>query len=217
MNGMTRTLAVAGAIILVLFPLALYFNDPNTELTDKAAASPTPTQTESPMALATDPADARTATQVVLSTSKGDLILDLYPDKAPRTVKNFVTLGTRGYYNGVIFHRIIPSFMVQGGDPTGTGRAGESIYGAKFEDEIWDGQKVQKFSLAMANAGPNTNGSQFFIVTTMAQPHLDTKHTVFGELNAESAAALAAIEAVGSQNGTPSEVVTISGFKVTKD
>lgn len=217
MNGMSRTLAIAGAIILVLFPLALFLNDPSTELDNQASASPNPTVTESPIAMATDPADARTATQVVMSTSKGDLVLNLYPDKAPRTVKNFVTLGTRGYYNGVIFHRIIPGFMVQGGDPTGTGRAGESIYGAKFEDEIWDGQKVVKYSLAMANAGANTNGSQFFIVTQSAQPHLDRKHTVFGELSGDSAAVLAAIEAVGTQDGTPNEVVTISGFKVTQE
>ncbi len=215
MNGMTRTLSIAGAIILVLFPLALYLNDPNTEVAD-ATPSPTPTAT-SMSTLNIAESDFKTASQVVMSTSKGDLVLDLYPDKAPRTVQNFVTLGVEGYYDGVIFHRIIPGFMVQGGDPTGTGRAGESIYGARFEDEIWDGQKVQKFSLAMANAGPNTNGSQFFIVTTMSQPHLDKLHTVFGALAPESAAVLSAIEAVGSQSGTPSEVVTITGFRVSKD
>ena len=110
---------------------------------------------------------------------RGNIELELYADKAPKTVYNFVTLAKRGYYNGIVFHRVIDNFMIQGGDPTGTGRGGP---GYKFEDEFdpslkHDGPGV----LSMANAGPNTNGSQFFI-THVATPWLDGKHTVFGKV-----------------------------------
>jgi cyclophilin family peptidyl-prolyl cis-trans isomerase len=113
-----------------------------------------------------------------LHTNKGDITVELYPDEAPKTVENFVKLAREGFYDGVVFHRVIPDFMIQGGDPTGTGRGGP---GYTFEDEFND-HKVDRGALAMANAGPNTNGSQFFIVTTDAAPWLDGKHTVFGEV-----------------------------------
>ena len=100
------------------------------------------------------------------------------PDDAPKTVENFVKLASDGFYDGVIFHRVIPDFMIQGGDPTGTGSGGP---GYTFEDEFNE-HKVERGALAMANAGPNTNGSQFFIVTTEAAPWLDGKHTVFGRV-----------------------------------
>jgi peptidyl-prolyl cis-trans isomerase B (cyclophilin B) len=111
-----------------------------------------------------------------LHTNKGDI--ELYPEDAPKTVENFVKLAGEGFYDGVIFHRVIPDFMIQGGDPTGTGRGGP---GYSFEDEFND-HKVERGALAMANAGPNTNGSQFFIVTAQATPWLDGKHTVFGKV-----------------------------------
>ena len=99
-----------------------------------------------------------------------------------KTCKNFATLASTGKYNNVVFHRIIPNFMIQGGDPTGTGRGGESIYGGKFEDEIVSSLKHEgKGTLSMANAGPGTNGSQFFI-TLAPTPHLNGKHTVFGKV-----------------------------------
>jgi peptidyl-prolyl cis-trans isomerase-like 1 len=108
----------------------------------------------------------------------------LYSDHAPKTCKNFETLARRGYYDAVIFHRIIPNFMLQTGDPTGTGRGGTSIYGDKFEDEINPGLKHTGAGvLSMANAGPNTNGSQFFI-TLAPTPWLDGKHTIFGRVKA---------------------------------
>lgn len=116
----------------------------------------------------------------VLETSKGNIELELRPDLAPKTVENFVTHIKNGYYNGVIFHRIIPNFMIQCGDPTGTGRGGESIWGGKFRDEFnANAMFDQKGVLAMANAGPNTNGSQFFI-TTVPTPWLNGRHTIFG-------------------------------------
>jgi cyclophilin family peptidyl-prolyl cis-trans isomerase len=112
----------------------------------------------------------------VMHTNHGDITVELFDEDAPKTVENFKKLAGDSFYNGVIFHRVIKDFMVQGGDPTGTGRGGP---GYTFEDEFND-HKVVRGALAMANAGPNTNGSQFFIVTTDSAPWLDGKHTVFG-------------------------------------
>ena len=147
--------------------------------------------------------------KATIKTNVGDITIALFPEEAPKAVENFVTLAKKGYYNGVVFHRVIPNFMIQSGDPTGTGAGGESIYGQSFEDEI--STKLFNFygALSMANAGPNTNGSQFFIVgaktvdpTMLKQlaangwpeesvshykevggtPWLDGKHTVFGQV-----------------------------------
>jgi cyclophilin family peptidyl-prolyl cis-trans isomerase len=123
-----------------------------------------------------DPSKRYTAT---ISTGKGDFVVELFADKAPRTVNNFVFLARDGYYDGVTFHRVIPGFMAQGGDPTGSGRGGP---GYQFDDEFHPSLKHdQPGILSMANAGPGTNGSQFFI-TFAATPHLDGKHTVFGRV-----------------------------------
>ena len=113
-----------------------------------------------------------------LHTNHGPIEVELHDDDAPKTVENFRKLAADGFYDGVIFHRVIPDFMIQGGDPTGTGTGGP---GYQFEDEFND-NKVERGALAMANAGPNTNGSQFFIVTAEACPWLDGKHTVFGRV-----------------------------------
>ena len=117
-------------------------------------------------------------TGAILHTNHGAIELELYAEDAPTTVANFLKLASEGFYDGVIFHRVIPDFMIQGGDPTGTGSGGP---GYQFEDEIND-HRVERGALAMANAGPGTNGSQFFIVTTDAAPWLDGKHTVFGRV-----------------------------------
>jgi cyclophilin family peptidyl-prolyl cis-trans isomerase len=119
-------------------------------------------------------------TSATLHTNEGAIALELYPEDAPTTVQNFVSLARDGFYDGVIFHRVIPDFMIQGGDPTGTGSGGP---GYQFEDEI-NRHKLARGAVAMANAGPNTNGSQFFIVTAEACPWLDGKHTVFGRVSA---------------------------------
>ena len=117
---------------------------------------------------------------VVLNTSKGYIEIELRPDLAPKAVENFTTHVKNGYYNGLIFHRVIKGFMLQGGDPTGTGRGGQSIWGKPFEDEVHANVGFDKAGiLAMANAGPGTNGSQFFI-TTKPTPWLNMKHTIFG-------------------------------------
>ncbi|KAH7279431.1 hypothetical protein KP509_37G019600 [Ceratopteris richardii] len=123
------------------------------------------------------------APQVIVETSMGAVTLELYIKHAPKTCRNFLELSRRGYYNNVIFHRIIKDFMIQGGDPTGTGRGGTSIYGSKFEDEITRELKHTGAGvLSMANSGPNTNGSQFFI-TLAPTPWLDGKHTIFGRVS----------------------------------
>ena len=113
-----------------------------------------------------------------MKTSEGDIVLELFDEDAPKTVGNFKQLASQGFYDGLIFHRVIADFMIQGGCPQGTGTGGP---GYTFEDEI-NQHKVVRGALAMANAGPNTNGSQFFIVTAAECPWLDGKHTVFGEV-----------------------------------
>ena len=114
----------------------------------------------------------------ILKTNQGAIEFELYPGEAPKTVENFTKLAADGFYDGLTFHRVIPDFMIQGGCPLGTGSGGP---GYEFEDEFNE-HKVDRGALAMANAGPNTNGSQFFIVTAEAAPWLDGKHTVFGRV-----------------------------------
>src|SRR5215211_5221012 len=127
--------------------------------------------------------------QATMHTNHGAIALQLFDEEAPKTVDNFLRLSHEGYYDGLTFHRVIPGFMIQGGCPEGTGTGGP---GYEFEDEINE-HKVVRGALAMANAGPNTNGSQFFIVTTDAAPWLDGKHTVFGRV-ADGMDAVDAIE-----------------------
>lgn len=133
-------------------------------------------QWDNPPAMQIDGQKKYTAT---METNKGEIEIALYPAHAPKTVNNFVFLAREGFYDGVSFHRVISDFVIQGGDPTGTGRGGP---GYRFEDELQGNPlKHETGSLSMANAGPNTNGSQFFI-THSPQPHLDGRHTVFGKV-----------------------------------
>jgi peptidyl-prolyl cis-trans isomerase B (cyclophilin B) len=120
----------------------------------------------------------RAVSEATIQTNHGAIGIELFDQDAPKTVANFTKLAGEGFYDGVVFHRVIENFMVQGGDPTGTGSGGP---GYQFEDEI-NPQKVTRGALAMANAGPNTNGSQFFFVTADACPWLDGLHTVFGRV-----------------------------------
>jgi cyclophilin family peptidyl-prolyl cis-trans isomerase len=146
-----------------------------------------------------------------LQTTKGAIVLELFDDDAPKTVENFRTLAGNGFYDGVIFHRVIPDFMIQGGDPTGTGSGGP---GYTFEDEVND-HPVVRGALAMANAGPNTNGSQFFIVTADACPWLDGKHTVFGQVT-EGMDAVDAISQLDRDAGDrPREDVSIERVELS--
>jgi cyclophilin family peptidyl-prolyl cis-trans isomerase len=149
--------------------------------------------------------------QATLHTSEGAIELELYPDDAPKTVENFVKLSRDGFYEGVIFHRVIPDFMIQGGDPTGTGMGGP---GYEFEDEFNE-HRVVRGALAMANAGPNTNGSQFFIVTAEATPWLDGKHTVFGKVTSGMDVVDRICEADRDANDRPREPVTIDRVELS--
>lgn len=186
--------------------------------------------------------EKQTGTTATIKTNKGDITLQLFDKLAPKTVKNFVELAQDGYYDGVIFHRVIPNFMIQGGDPTGTGRGGKSIYGEQFEDEFSDQLFNLRGALSMANAGPNTNGSQFFIVTmdeVPAQmvgqleaagfpaeiidaykerggtPWLDNKHTVFGHLVAGEDVAQAIQNVKRDAADKPLEDVTIETIDIS--
>jgi len=133
-------------------------------------------QWSSPPAMQIDP---KKKYKAHVETDKGTMVIELFADKTPKTVNNFIFLAREGYYDGVIFHRVINNFMVQGGDPTGTGMGGP---GYKFGDEFHPSLKHDKQGiLSMANAGPNTNGSQFFI-THLPTPHLDNRHSVFGQV-----------------------------------
>lgn len=119
---------------------------------------------------------------VVLETTQGNIEIALFPDIAPKATENFLGLADKKYYDGTTFHRVIEEFMIQGGDPLGTGTGGQSIWGKTFEDEVTPSLRFDRpFLLAMANRGPNTNGSQFFI-TTVPTPWLNQKHTIFGEV-----------------------------------
>ncbi len=120
------------------------------------------------------------APTAIIQTNQGDIEIELRPDVAPKACENFIALSKKGYYNGLIFHRVIREFMIQGGDPTGTGRGGSSVWNREFADEITPKITFEKpYLLAMANHGPNTNGSQFFI-TVAPTPHLNGYHTIFG-------------------------------------
>ena len=145
-----------------------------------------------------------------MKTSEGDIRIELFDDDAPETVANFRKLAEDGFYDGLTFHRVIPDFMTQGGCPEGTGTGGP---GYMFDDEFND-HKVVRGALAMANAGPNTNGSQFFIVTADSCPHLDGKHTVFGQVT-DGMDVVDAISAVATdQRDSPLEPVGIAALEV---
>ncbi|OCF35389.1 peptidylprolyl isomerase domain and WD-repeat protein 1 [Kwoniella heveanensis BCC8398] len=148
---------------------------------DRDVFNERPTREEQTVAVPAAPEKSRAlATRCTIHTTKGDITIQLFPDLAPKTVENFITHARNGYYNGTIFHRVIKKFMIQGGDPLGDGTGGESIWGGTFEDEISPKARHDRpFTLSMANAGPGTNGSQFFITTVPCQ-WLDGKHTVFG-------------------------------------
>lgn len=178
---------------------------------------------------------------IIMHTNKGDIHISLFPDVAPKAVENFLALAEKGYYNGIIFHRIIEDFMIQGGDPTGTGMGGESVWGHSFEDEFSMNAFNIHGALSMANAGPNTNGSQFFIVTKRAvefsmlaqlekggwpaeivayygdkggTPWLDHRHTVFGQVRSGMDVVYTIESVETGANDKPVEDVVITGIDI---
>ena len=178
----------------------------------------------------------------VMKTTLGEIKILLFPDAAPKTVENFTTHAKNGYYNGIIFHRVIPDFMIQGGDPTGTGRGGESIWGRSFEDEFSVDYHNIRGALSMANAGPSTNGSQFFIVQASSvdprlmkqvrevfpeeaaneyaevggTPWLDFRHTVFGQVYAGMDVVDAIAAAPRNGQDKPLEEISILSVDVSE-
>ena len=159
-----------------------------------------------------DPLPSRSMSTATIHTNHGAIELELHDADAPKTVENFRKLAGEGFYDGVIFHRVIPDFMIQGGDPTGTGSGGP---GYKFADEF-NPNKIVRGALAMANSGPNTNGSQFFIVTAEACPWLDGKHTVFGQVT-EGMDVVDKLEGVSTDGrDQPSEPVGIASIEFSQ-
>jgi cyclophilin family peptidyl-prolyl cis-trans isomerase len=172
-------------------------------------SSPQVQRFDSPPPMVIDPAKRYSAEMV---TSKGTMTIALDPIAAPKTVNNFVFLARWHYYDGIVFHRIIPNFMLQGGDPEGSGRGGP---GYRFEDELPARGRYEIGSLAMANAGPNTNGSQFFIISGPDGVSLPPSYSLFGKV-VGGTEVISAIEATGSRSGAPSEAVTITSVTVTE-
>jgi peptidylprolyl isomerase len=156
--------------------------------------------------------DANKRYTAVISTSKGDMTVALAPERAPKTVNSFVFLARNGYYDGLNFHRIIPGFMAQGGCPEGSGRGGP---GYRFSDELPPAGRYEIGSVAMANAGPDTNGSQFFIVSGPSGVGLPPQYSLFGQV-VQGLDVLQAIEAVGSRSGAPTEEVKINSVRITE-
>ncbi|GEL12926.1 cyclophilin-type peptidyl-prolyl cis-trans isomerase [Lapidilactobacillus concavus DSM 17758] len=187
--------------------------------------------------------DAATTTGPIatITTNHGEIKIRLFPEQAPKAVANFIALAKKGYYNGIIFHRVIPDFMIQGGDPTGTGMGGESSFGGEFEDEFSDELFNIKGALSMANAGPNTNGSQFFIVSNEnvpaqmvsqmqaagypdeiiaaykngGTPWLDHRHTVFGQVFAGLDVVKEISAVARNAQDKPKEDVVMTSIEIT--
>lgn len=227
--SLTALLVLVAAIIGVWWLVRFLGRDSVNTQNNQMIANNTPTETQP----TEEPISSARYAGVV--TSLGPIYVELFQADAPQTVQNFVTLARRGYYDGLIFHRVVKDFVAQGGDPKGDGSGGTSVYGETFADEInadslglsadqkkmlqdvygysyrtdIKSHKMVRGSLAMANRGANTNGSQFFIVTTQDQVHLDGRHTVFGQvLNDDDI--LARLNAVETQNDRPLAPVTIT-------
>jgi cyclophilin family peptidyl-prolyl cis-trans isomerase len=172
-------------------------------------SSPKQQQFDGPPPMCIDPGRRYTATMV---TTKGTMTIALDPVAAPKTVNSFVFLARYHYFDGVVFHRIIPGFVLQGGDPTGTGRGGP---GYRFADELPAAGRYEVGSLAMANAGPDTNGSQFFVISGPSGVALPPQYSLFGKV-VKGTEVIAAIDSVGSRSGTPSENVTIESVTIAE-
>jgi peptidylprolyl isomerase domain and WD repeat-containing protein 1 len=197
----------------------MFTNDENVSRATRDVQNEKPTtlgarKAAAEAAAAAGKAAADSGTAAVMHTTYGDIHLRLFPDAAPKAVENFVTHSRRGYYNGTIFHRVIPKFMIQGGDPLRDGTGGDSIWGSQFEDEFSTLKHDKPYTLSMANAGPNTNGSQFFI-TTEKTPWLDGKHTIFGRAT-QGFDVIRKIESARTRKGDkPIDDITILNIDIT--
>ncbi len=178
-----------------------------TDIPAPDGSSPKRQHFDAPPPMVIDPERRYTAT---METSKGPIVIALDPIAAPATVNNFVFLARYHYFDGIVFHRIIPGFVIQGGDPEGTGRGGP---GYRFADELPKPGRYQVGSLAMANAGPGTNGSQFFIISGPDGVRLPPQYSLFGSV-VSGGDVVAAIDAVGTRSGSPTERVTIDSVTI---
>ena len=226
-----KTPVVIALIVVLLIPLAILVASKSnstpsaTPTPTSASASSTPSPSPTSMAYQ-DPADVATAHKITLHTTDGDVSIDLFPEDAPLAVKNFVTLGKRGYYNNVVFHRIVKDFMVQSGDPTGTGSGGASIYGSVFPAEVSAKHTYSKGTLGMARtSAPNSYGSQFFITTpsigSSAIGALNGNYSAFGQVSEDTSLAVVAKIAAtpvttgdSGENSKPTQEVKITGFEI---
>ena len=164
---------------------------------------------DGPPPMVIDPSKRYTAE---MSTSKGSMTIALDPGAAPKTVNNFVFLARYHYFDGIVFHRVIPGFVLQGGDPEGSGRGGP---GYRFQDELPPPGRYELGSLAMANSGPNTNGSQFFVISGADGMRLPPQYSLFGKV-VKGLETVSLIDAIGSRSGTPSEQVVIQSVSITE-
>jgi cyclophilin family peptidyl-prolyl cis-trans isomerase len=180
---------------------------PDQELPAADGSSPKRQKFSAEPPMCIDPAKRYTAT---MTTSKGTMVIALDPIAAPRTVNNFVFLARYHYYDGIVFHRVIPGFVLQGGDPEGSGRGGP---GYQFADELPKAGRYEIGSLAMANAGPDTNGSQFFIISGPDGARLPPQYSLFGAV-VSGGDVVSTIDAVGTRSGTPTEKVTIESVTI---
>jgi cyclophilin family peptidyl-prolyl cis-trans isomerase len=180
---------------------------PDQELPAADGSSPKRQKFSAEPPMCIDPAKRYTATMI---TSKGTMVIALDPIAAPRTVNNFVFLARYHYYDGIVFHRVIPGFVLQGGDPEGTGRGGP---GYRFADELPKPGRYEIGSLAMANAGPGTNGSQFFVISGPDGARLPPQYSLFGAV-VSGGDVVAAIDAIGTRSGTPTEKVVIESVTI---
>ncbi|KAJ2841149.1 Peptidyl-prolyl cis-trans isomerase cyp15, partial [Coemansia erecta] len=175
-----------------------------------------PTREEASLAVASK--KKKIARSAVLRTTLGDIHLSLFPELAPKAVESFAVHSQNGYYNGVIFHRVIKRFMIQTGDPLGDGTGGESIWKMPFEDEFTPKLRHDRpYTLSMANAGPGTNGSQFFITTVDSAPWLDDKHTIFGRVKAGADVVHAIESAKTDKNDKPFDDISIMNIQINYD
>ncbi|MGF2617603.1 peptidylprolyl isomerase [Rossellomorea vietnamensis] len=248
---MKKYLAIVAAAFLLLLSAC---GTSNEQEENQNTGGSQPEETEQETAEAVDDSDVdypqltdeiqENEKAVKMVTNMGDITIKLFPEQAPKAVENFMTHSQEGYYDGVIFHRVITDFMIQGGDPQGTGTGGESIWGEPFEDEFSKELLNIRGALSMANAGPGTNGSQFFIVQNSSvdpsleqqmveagfgkkaietymerggTPHLDNKHTVFGQVieGMEVVDEIAAVEK--GANDKPAEDVVIEKIEIVKE
>ena len=207
-------LTLLGALAVFAFAACDDAEDP---VLVRSTATPTAEPTAAPPLEATPTPESEQSgggpsmTVATIDTNHGAIVIELFPQEAPKTVNNFVTLSRDGFYDGVIFHRVIPNFMIQGGDPTGTGTGGP---GYTFEDEFHPSLRFDKAGLlAMANAGPGTNGSQFFI-TTVPTPHLNDKHTIFGRVTQGQDVVEAISKVQRNPRDKPLEDVVIQGVQI---